>query len=391
MFTSRKGERVRKGKSATKNGEEQPVMKNRNRKKMRLCFLADPNHVNTRNWVEYFAGPLGHEVHLLCLSRVINPIKNVVLHGLELPLRHHKIRYLLSIPKAKEAVKRIKPDILIGYRITSYGFVAAATGFHPLVLAAQGQNIVYPSHSIALHLTAHFALKRADLINAWAPHMAQRMIKLGANQQKIITLPRGIDTELFCRKNGLPTTKTFRIISTRSLRPEPHYNIETIIKALHLALGKNPDLEYIVAGDGPRRKFMMEYASKLGLESHVKFLGEVDNALLPELLRSCQVYVSNVWSDGVSSSLLEAMACGLFPIVVDNISNREWIEHGQNGFLVPPDKPEILAAAIARALEDKRLRLQAAEINNRMVSERASWRINMSKIEAAYLDLLQWS
>ena len=60
-------------------------------------------------------------------------------------------------------------------------------------------------------------------------------------------------------------------------------------------------------------------------------------------LGQADIYVSTSLHDGTSVSLLEAMGSGAFPIVTDIPSNREWIHHGQNGFLVPVNEEKIFS------------------------------------------------
>ena len=61
--------------------------------------------------------------------------------------------------------------------------------------------------------------------------------------------------------------------------------------------------------------------------------------------------------------MLEAMIMGAFPIQSDTVSTAEWIRDGENGLLVPPEQPEVIAQAIQRALTDHKLVERAAEIN----------------------------
>lgn len=75
-------------------------------------------------------------------------------------------------------------------------------------------------------------------------------------------------------------------------------------------------------------------------------------------------------SDAISTSLLEAMVQGSFPIQSNTGCGDEWIKCGDNGLLVPPESPEAVAAALRRALTDDVLVDRAAEINRNVTSER---------------------
>ena len=57
------------------------------------------------------------------------------------------------------------------------------------------------------------------------------------------------------------------------------------------------------------------------------------------------------WSDGTATSLLEAMSCGLFPILSDIPQNADWVDASrQNGMVIPLDQPQKLADAFAKAI-----------------------------------------
>ena len=355
---------------------------------MRICLLGDGKHVNTRSWIKYLAEGLGYEVHLVTFGNVDAPSQVVAVHSMGAAAKTF-LRYIFYIPRLRAIIDRVSPDILVGYRITSYGFMAACTGFHPLVLAAQGQNIAY-NNSRLKALFCRFAIKRADLIHSWGGHMTDTLISFGADPGKVVTLPRGIDTSLF--NQGTQAARSFdgsslSIISTRGLNPD--YNLEQILDAVALLKKSVKNVKYLVAGDGPHKKALEERAIRLGIGEHVEFAGKIVRDELPSRLRGSHVYVSTVISDGVSSSLLEAMACGTFPVVTDNVANRLWIESGRNGFLVKYGDSEELARRILDAARDEGLRRKAAEINRRLVREKASIERNMKVFGTLWEDLLR--
>jgi hypothetical protein len=89
-------------------------------------------------------------------------------------------------------------------------------------------------------------------------------------------------------------------------------------------------------------------------------------------------------SDGISTSLLEAMVMGSFPIQSWTACADEWIEDGKTGILVPPEDPEVVELAIRRALTDDELVNQAAERNYRIAEERLDQSILKPKAIAIY-------
>jgi glycosyltransferase involved in cell wall biosynthesis len=355
---------------------------------MRICFLGDGQHVNTVSWINHLAGVLGHEIHLITFTSMNTFKGNMKVYVLKAKSKTF-LRYLLHIPKIQRLLSDIKPDFLIGYRITSYGFMAAATGFRPLILAAQGQNIAYDSSRVKAYF-ARYAIRRADLIHSWGDHMTKKLIDFGADPQKILTLPRGIDTNLFGpapRRCFHPQSHAaYGIITTRGLNPD--YNFEQILRALSVLKTSLSSFKYSIAGEGPYKSVLLRKIKDLGLEDFVEFVGKVRHHELPGYLQSADVYVSMVVSDGVSASLLEAMACGVFPIVTNNAANQLWIEDGENGFLVEFGDHKDLAGKIKYALENRELREKAVEINRVIVLGRASVENNMKTFENAWKKLI---
>ena len=89
-------------------------------------------------------------------------------------------------------------------------------------------------------------------------------------------------------------------------------------------------------------------------------------------------------SDAISTSLLEAMIMGSFPIQSNTGSGDEWINDGENGILVEPNSPEDIASAIRSALVDDEMVNKAAEINVKLAEERLDISVLKPKIIEIY-------
>ena len=375
---------------------------------MRILFLGEATSPYTRLWAEHCAVAFGHEVHLASLQRPASAPAGVTLHGLG--PRLGRLGYLAAVPAARALAKRLRPDLVAAYRVTSYGVLAAAAGLHPLAVAAQGMTIAFPPTSRLKRALARHALARADLVTSWGAHMTRNMIGLGCDPAKIRTIAYGIDTERFSidddrsrpgesgpsrpshgerrpsLRSGPPGSgppgeglRAPRLLSTRALRAD--YNLEPILRALPAVAGRFPEVIWTAVGEGPEKARLAALARALGVAKHVEFPGRVPLARLVELLRAADVYVSTVPTDGVSASLLEAMACGAWPVVTDNEANRLWIRPGRTGDLVPAHDAEAIGRAIAAALGDPARAARARQENRRLVCERASMRENMAVID----------
>jgi glycosyltransferase involved in cell wall biosynthesis len=93
------------------------------------------------------------------------------------------------------------------------------------------------------------------------------------------------------------------------------------------------------------------------------------------LFGKARIYIGLSISDGISTSLLDAMTMGAFPIQSCTACADEWIESGQSGFIVPPEDPQEIANAIRCALNDDALVDRAAEINAQTIKERLDYSV----------------
>ena len=352
---------------------------------MRILFLGEATSPYTRVWAEHSAAAFGHEVHLASLQQPSSAPAGVAFHPLG--RRFGRLGYLAAIPAARALGRRLRPDLTVAYRVTSYGVLAAAAGLHPLAVAAQGMTIAFPPTSRMKRTLARYALSRADLVTSWGAHMTRNMISLDCDPAKIRTITYGIDTARFTidPDRARPAAPP-RLLSTRALRAD--YNLERILRALPEVARRFPDVIWTAVGEGPERARLGALAETLGVAKNVDFPGRVSFARLIELLRACDVYVSTVLTDGVSASLLEAMACGAWPVVTDNEANRLWVRPGLTGDLVPAGEPAAIARAIAGALDDPARAARAREENRRLVCERSSMRENMAVIDGMFRALV---
>lgn len=93
-----------------------------------------------------------------------------------------------------------------------------------------------------------------------------------------------------------------------------------------------------------------------------------------ELQSKARISIGLSISDGISTSLLEAMAMGSFPIQSYTACANEWITDSETGFIVPPEDPDIIELAIRKALTDDNLVDSAAEANYLTIARKADYK-----------------
>ena len=293
-----------------------------------------------------------------------------------------------AILTAAGCIRDRKCELIHAHWVIPAGLVAIIVGRicnKPVVVTAHGSDILLmPTRNALTKGLIRFVLKRADAVISVAEHLTSAIIEMGILREKIITFPMSVPTESFCADGPAPDgwdAETV-IFSNRSLYPI--YNVALLMKAMPAILQKHPNANVLVAGEGPDADGLAGLARKLKIDESVRFMGSIPHEEMPGYLRGTSVYVSTALSDGASVSLLEAMACGAFPVVADIPANREWIEDGKNGFLFSPEDASALTAKIVEGLEKPDLREKARTINTEIVRQRAQWNSNVEKLFELY-------
>jgi len=352
-------------------------------RKKTVCYLASAKSIHTKRWATHFSR-LGYDVHVVSLDN--DSIPDVRVHFLPPPVSFKPLALLLTLPKIKRILRKIRPRILHAHYATSYGVLGALTGFRPLIITAWGSDVlILPRKSRMIRRVLLWSFRKATLITSMAGHMTATLRDLGVDGQKIITLPFGVDTAVF--HPGLRAeAEDIDIICTRPC--EPVYNVELLIRSLPQIVARYPRLRCVFIGGGLQEQNLMALAKELGLEAHIQWVGRVSLPDVAKWLGRAKVFVSPSLSDGNNISLNEAMACGCFPVCTDIPANQEWLKEGDNGYLVTVDKPEVLADRVCRALADPKFRTRSAAKNWQIISERGDWNKHMAIMNEFYVKLM---
>jgi glycosyltransferase involved in cell wall biosynthesis len=143
-----------------------------------------------------------------------------------------------------------------------------------------------------------------------------------------------------------------------ALRPQKA--VEVALEAVARLVAEQPELRFVVVGDGPERPRLERDAARLGCRA--QFLGRRANTEIPDLVAAMDVAVCSSSFEGTPLAVLEWMAAGKAIVATDVGGIPAVIEHGAEGLLVPPHDPAALSAAIGRLLENpaERARLGSA-------------------------------
>ncbi len=386
---------------------------------MRILFVADGRSPTALNWMKHWTAR-GDEVYLvstfacqpdLPLSSLdFAPVafsgaksaptggsrrKSLLWSAATLRLRMGVRHWLgpLTLPdsarRLNEIIHRVRPDLVHAMRIPYEGMLAVAAkrlqpeGFPPLLVSIWGNDFtLHAPASPLMRRYTRLTLRTADALHA----DCRRDIRL-ARQWGFpaghpgIVLPGngGVDMDVFsppAKKRTAPL-----VINPRGFRS--YVRNDTFFRAIPLILKRRPDVRFTcpaMAGEPRAEKWLAD----LGIQKAVDLLPPQTRPQMAALYRQAQILVSPSTHDGTPNSLLEGLACGCFPVAGDLESIREWITSGVNGLLIDPARPQTLAEAVLRALNDDDLRLQAAKHNAALIAERAEYQRGMARAEKFY-------
>jgi sugar transferase (PEP-CTERM/EpsH1 system associated) len=167
----------------------------------------------------------------------------------------------------------------------------------------------------------------------------------------------GVDTERFRPSTGVESAReTIRIGTVGRL--DPVKNHAALLRAVRVLLDRHPGLDAVlrltVVGDGPQRGVLESLTGELGLLRCVEFTGTRDDTA--SIMRSFDVFVLPSVNEGISNTILEAMASGL-PVLAARVGgNPELVVHGKTGLLYEPAAEDGLVAGLSRYLDEPDLR-----------------------------------
>lgn len=198
---------------------------------------------------------------------------------------------------------------------------------------------------------------------------------------KTIAIWNGIDVDRFEYRG--PSTEPIGITVSR-LSPEK--DLSTMLRAVWILIKDQPDFRLRIVGDGSDRPHLERLVEELSLSDHVEFLGERSD--IPSLLAKAGFFVSSSRTEGISLTLLEAMATGL-PVVATRVGgNPEIVIEGKTGHLVPSGSPEELALAMRELLKEPEAWPVYGELGRQRIEQDFNIRMMVRQYEDLYRDVL---
>ena len=381
---------------------------------MRLLFVTDARSPISQNWIRHFiergdevfiASTFDWDVEDVPAARTeFTPVAfsaakkrssaPSTASSRTLSLRTKLRQWLgpLTVPasahKLRRFIEEVQPDIVHAMRIPYEGMLTAAAldnlvSRPSFIVSIWGND--FTLHAPSTPLMKYYTRKTLQSVDGLHTDV-NRDVKLAhewglGGEKPTLVAPGngGVRADVFYPPEEL--VKSPLVINPRGVRP--YVRNDSFFKSIPLVLAKRPETKFLCTGMRGEPQ-ALDWVKRLGIENAVELLSAFPHEKMGEVFRGAQIVVSPGIHDGTPNTLIEAMACGCFPVAGDLESIREWITHGQNGLLFDANDPQSIADAVLLGLEREDLRTEAAGLNANIISSRAEYGEMMKRVEGFY-------
>lgn len=287
-------------------------------------------------------------------------------------------------------VKKLKPDLIhsLEFQLCGYNVLYAkrmyGDGF-PKWLATNWGSDIYHFRKIPAHLEhIQELLHEADYYSCECERDVRLARELGFGGQAMPVFPNtgGFDIEQISRLRSIHKTSQRKIVMVKGYEHFAGRGLMAleVIERCHIELQGFTVFVFVAGPEVVSRA--EELRDQLGVD--IRCLPYVNHDQMLRLYGRSRVYLGISVSDAISTSVLEAIALGAFPIQTNTSCCEEWIEDGKTGFAIPADDIEIIADRFRQALVNDELVDTASEINERTLVTRLDQDLLKSKTLALY-------
>lgn len=257
-----------------------------------------------------------------------------------------------------ERLRELAPDVLHTRNWGTYpdGILAARRagvgrrvhGFHGRDLAnAHGEGL-------KRRILGKFLSWATDRIITLTPSMKREYIRdYRVGENRVTVIPNGVDLDRLAAFDADPALASSFTVATVG-RLDAVKNLPLLVRAFAAMERRTPGDRLVICGDGPVRGEVEEIAAAEGVGEALIMTGERSDA--PAVMKASDVYVQPSYYEGMSNTIVEAMACGVPVVATDVGGNGDVAGRGGTSVLVPTDDVGALSAAldVLRADEEER-------------------------------------
>jgi sugar transferase (PEP-CTERM/EpsH1 system associated) len=283
--------------------------------------------------------------------------------------------------------RRTRPHIVHTRNAESffYGALAARLAGVPRVIHSE-HGRTFTDRPIRFH-AQRWLSRFANAIFAVSEQLKRDLVRhVGIPRTRIEVLYNGVDLQKFAAGHDRAAVRAelgfahADVVVGSVGRLVPVKNYPMLLRAV--AALQAPDVHVVLTGEGPERAALQDLARSLGIASRVRLLGHRDD--VSRVLGAFDVFVLPSLSEGMSNTLLEAMARGVAPVVSDVGGNAEIVRDGVCGLVFPSDDVPALSSRLASLCSDPARRSALAASARARVTESFGMDAMIGRYERLY-------
>jgi glycosyltransferase involved in cell wall biosynthesis len=289
-------------------------------------------------------------------------------------------RDVRAIAAHARAIRRVRPDVLHISLNRPWGsqWAVLAGLCTPKVKVVAVEKLPRQSRRLRHRIYKRLTSPRLDAHVTLGESAARTVAEIsGVPRERITTIPSGVP--------DLPLEPLQRPSSGPVVGSIGRIEAQKGFDLLLTALTELPDVTAVVVGDGNERQRLIERSEFLGVSERVVFPGWSERAR--DYLTTFDVYVQPSRLEAQGISIVEAMFAGLPVVAADVGGVGGVVVHGETGWLVPPEDPPALAAAIRELLGDPARIAEMGRRGRQRALEHFSAELMAARFEALYREL----
>jgi glycosyltransferase involved in cell wall biosynthesis len=259
-----------------------------------------------------------------------------------------------------------RPDVILIGRESTVGRIPAMARRHgiPVAVLVQGgralQKIVAGDHDPLARRQLE-GLRQAEVVIAVARHLERSLTPLSL--RRVAAIPNPVDLDRFSPGGKPPELLRAHAIDPRDVVVAHVSNLGPlkrpmdVVESAALVLAADPNVVYLIVGDGLYRVPMEARCRELGIAGRVRFVGWIEHTQIPAYLRLSDVVVMSSEHEGLPLVYLEAQASGKLLVASDIPATLEVVVNGETGLVFRRGDIAELAAKTLRGAADAELRL----------------------------------
>ncbi len=317
--------------------------------------------------------------------------------GLDLiPLAPRSEADLASAWRLARLIRRFNPDIIQAHDPHGVAMAGLALQLGAATRWREGRRApaLVATRRVDFHLKpnsfSRWKYRQVDCFIAASEAIRQMLIGDGVDAARVVTVHEGIDAD---RIEAMPAVNVHEALWLPHGAPlvgnvaalVPHKGQRYFIEAAHLVVQKVPDARFVIFGEGELREHLEHLVREHHLEKHVLLPGFRTDVL--GCIKGFDLFVMSSVTEGLGTSLLDAMACRKAIVGTRAGGIPEVVEDGSTGLLVEPRDSHALADAMIRLLQDEGLRARMADAGYARVRERFTVERMVAETAAVYARL----